>query len=463
VTRKTVAVMTVVVLLVLFSCENPASPVGIGSSDDSNDPSVPNDGSESLAPEIHLADFIGLALAPASVEVSSTIGASIGSLSTGGYELVAIDATGAYTSVFELGQAPIERFLIAPNSKAYLLFSRPINLDDPETIADSGGTLLAELDLENNSITSVVDDLSAIGWPANGVVNRPIQFDDAGNLYITGTTSSGNRVLRRIHSGGSTDLINENIRIDDFLVNGDGSVLMMGQTTSSGQTWIRKLDASGSIANIAVSSYSDIAQFMRRFPDQRVYFGRWSDESGVFRLDAGVSILEERPWISGSSINEITYDPYHNVSDIPGGDSGYWYTHVSQFFETFSGVLFGVQSNGSLIEYYPDPKNSVEITVTQITSVVSILDQLVIAGTVDTENALVLYDTGTKSETSLLDGRNIEVYDVNLIADSSTLMFIGLDFANNQRVIGQIPLSGTRTVTTVPVSGNIELSGFRTF
>ena len=411
-------------------------------------------------PQIDLTNYVGLAIASGSVSSSE-----FGNLSTGSTELVAIDESGNQAPVFAPGLYPVSRFLIAPNSKVYLLFSRPVDLDDPTDQGLSGGTLLAELDSVSGELSAVISDLQSVSWNnySSTYRNSPIQFDSEGRLYVMGEATGGNRVLRRVGTDGSQDLVNDNIRIDDFLVMEDGTVIMTGSTASSGQYWIRQLSPSGSLANIDVSNTHGVSIFMKRFPNGRLHFGRWGADFGVFTLKEDLTGFEERPWISGTAINSVTYEPHNDIENIPSNDGGWWFSHPGSFFETVSGVLFGIAYNGAITEYYPDPTSAVSISIDEVASVVGVLDQLIIAGTNGLQNTLVLYNTTTKSETDLLGDRNIEVYDVNFVAQTNTIMFSGLDFAVNQRVVGRIPLTGSDPVVTVPVSGNIELVNFSTF
>ena len=83
--------------------------------------------------------------------------------------------------------------------------------------------------MDDDSVISIDSTLSHIQWNESNTsyLNSPIQFDQNGAIYYCGSNNT-NQILRKYDNGVITDLINDNININDFIVNEDGSVIISG-------------------------------------------------------------------------------------------------------------------------------------------------------------------------------------------------------------------------------------------
>ena len=216
--------------------------------------------------------------------------------------LEAVEADGQVHSAVVSGSANVSKFIVGPNGKLYVLFASRVNLDDTTL---PGTCLLAEVDPSTGVPTCVDDTLSSIDWPTPHSGRSPaIQLDGAGALYYAGHTSGGHAVLRKYLDGTRTDLINADISLDDFLVLGDGRVLVSGQTTPTGARWLRYLSATGSLHGLAGLN----SNFLRLFPDGNVYTGLWGTGNlGVRRFLTSTNELEGKYWIAAASATPVTY------------------------------------------------------------------------------------------------------------------------------------------------------------
>jgi hypothetical protein len=366
------------------------------------------------------------------------------SVSPGTSGLLAVSAAGIATDALTSGTATISKFYTAPNGKYYVLFSGTAQL-----VPDGPQCLLAEVDQLTGIPTCIDGSLNSIAWPSNrDFRNVPIQFDNSGAVYYHGSTNSGT-VLRKSKNGVTTDLINQNIYISDFVVMGDGTVLLSGQTTSSGAYWTRKIGLTGGISTLVPQQ----AYFMTKFVDGNIYIGLWENNFGVKRYLAQTGTLESKFWLNGGS---STGDSYFSADEFCGDDQdggrlrGFclWYgvfahgnmSILGQKNFVISGP--GGTSGSNLMQYYPAIEKA-NTTVTDVSLAQRFLTDIVIAGTdANGTNMLTLYETGSKQETILVDQSNeIEIYNMTYVSATNKIMFNGLRFSDNRQVVGEIDLS----------------------
>jgi hypothetical protein len=415
-----------------------------------------------------LTGAVGLAL--------GTVGTQAGALGTSSVKrmatdptLVAVKSDGSTQAAISSGSASVGRFLIAPNDDVYVLFSSPTSL-----LGSGAGTcLLAQVDRASGVPTCVDSTLSSItwdtGWNTVNPGNDPIQFDSSGAAYYTGMTDAGSAVLRKFAGGSRTDLINEGIQVRDFLVLPDGSVVVIGSTTATGAWWIRRITPQGGIQNLVTGSYG---LFLRPFPDGNVYMGLWEGRYGVGRYLTSSKAMDPKFWISGSMAG-WTPDRYFDTATVcenadpslQGAFCGWFGSYIKDAHTTANGHVFvvaGASADGVLMEYYPTLKR-VATTVTKISVAQSVESNLALAGlNVADQNVLTRLDTSSGTEGILLGPSNeVEIYHLNHVESSNTLMFDGLRFADNKYVLGRVDLS-TNVVSMEP-TGSTKLLDFQTW
>jgi hypothetical protein len=365
-------------------------------------------------------------------------------VSPGTSGLLAVSAAGIATDALTSGTATISKFYTAPNGKYYVLFSGPTEL-----VPGGDQCLLAEVEQSTGIPTCIDGSLDSVTWPSNrDSRNVPIQFDNSGAVYYQGTTNS-EAVLRKSKNGVTTDLVNQNIYISDFVVMGDGTVLLSGQTASSGAYWTRKIGLTGGISTLVPQQ----AYFMTKFVDGNIYIGLWENNYGVKRYLAQTGTLESKFWLKGDL---STGDSYFRTSDFCGDDQGggglrgfcLWSGVIAHGNMSILGqknfVISGPGGvNGSnLMQYYPAIEKA-NTTVTDVSLAQRFLTSIVIAGTdANGTNMLTLYETGSKQETILVDQSNeIEIYNMTYVSATNKIMFNGLRFSDNRHVVGEIDLS----------------------
>ena len=367
-----------------------------------------------------------------------------------------VGMNGSSTSVYATGSATpaVRDFYSAPNNRFYVVFNSPTPLVN-------GGTncVLAEVNTDTGSPTCVDNELTSItmgmgtmfGPFGNG--NAPIQFDDAGNIYYSGTSTGYTFTLRKNVNGVVTPLMRDNVQVTDFVVLGDGSIIMSGRTVSTQVYWIRKVTAdSGAITNLVNGVQ---ATFLRKFVDKNVYYGVNSSMNvtgGVYRYSVDQGKPDSLPWV-------IQYGNQNSAQNDTTGLCSYTTSQKTSIFcslggssirESFNigtektlaivGQIYG-SSGTELMQYYPTIERA-NTVLTNITVWQQIGTKLLLAGTnKDEKNILSLYDPSTAQETILLDTSNeIEIYNLGYVATANKVLFNGLSFANGQYVVGDISL-----------------------
>lgn len=379
-----------------------------------------------------------------------------------------VSSAGTVSSVVSSGSATVSNFLIAPNDKLYVLFARGTNLDDTNS---AGNCLLAEVNKLSGVPTCIESELVTINvldrnsyW----ALNTTIQFDDTGAIYYVGNNANGNAVLRRNVGGTKTDLINDNIRVFDFVVLDDGRVIIAGNTKSTNADWVRRISVTGGLTTLfPLKSF-----FLHMFPDGNVYVGGLggfggAGGAGVDRYLSQSDAVEEKPYIGHDSQNP--HFPISLVCDEtlhPRGFCGGYGGLVRKFYSNTNNEVFAISDGGSgataLMRYFP--------TLERLPTVVStplVLEgvgvNLVVSGlTSSSRNVMTMLNTSDNSEIQLIGPDNeIEIYHLNYVASSNKIMFDGLRFSDNKYVIGQFDLN---TMTfSASQTGSTKLVDFQTF
>ena len=372
-----------------------------------------------------------------------------------GSKLLAVSSTGSVSDALESGTAVVKEFFSSPNGKVYVAFESATAL-----VVGGPTCILAEIDATSGVPSCVDSSISSINWGLGyniGSGNPPVQFDTAGNLYYAGTAGSTG-VLRRSANGSTSDLLNDNITLQDFVVLGDGTVIVLGATNSTQAKWARRIAPSGGLKNLATGT----AMSMKMFADGNVYMGLWGGDSfGFKRYLAASDALEEKYWISGNT-NGVNRDAYFAV----GGTSGTpvegcasallsvnttfcgWYgTAASPWFNVSTQKTFAVagaqgQTGRALWQYFPTVEKANVTAVTSIAVSHQFGASIILAGVNSkSTNVTSVYDTSTSQETVVLDGTNeIEIYSLSYSSTKNAILYSGLRFADNQYVIGEISL-----------------------
>jgi hypothetical protein len=371
-----------------------------------------------------------------------------------GSNLQAVSGSGQLSDAVSSGTASISHFLIGPTGKLYVGFAQPVNLSNTSSPTwPSSGCVLAQVDPSTGIPACIDSSLSMIAW--SGVSPDPspaIQFDDAGGIYYTGS-ANGTTVLRRYLNGVSTNLIAPGIDLQHWLVMGDGSVLITGETWATSATWTRRIDPSGSVQTIAPRW----ANFLAAFPDNNAYIGT---DSGVFRYLTSEHRLDPEPWLSSTpgttAWNDATTICSTNHSGL-NGSCGWNLNYMTSSFQTSDGkeivtAGFGGSSGAVAMQYYPTVKFlSTEVKNVSVAHAAG--NNLLLAGLTGAgQNVLTLYNTATDTETELIGPSNeIEIYHLDYVVSQNKVMFDGLRFSDNNYVIGSVDL-GTHQVNTVATS-----------
>ena len=362
--------------------------------------------------------------------------------------LVAVTATGTIRDALLSGDAMISNVLTTSAGDYYVLFSSAIAL--------TSGTvpcLLARVNYTTGAPTCIDNELNQIQWDENEMRHgAAIQFDDNGNIFYIGTLTNGKTALRKYSNGIVTNLIADNIYLNDFLVLSNGSVILSGTTQSTGARWTRLISVTGSIKNLMADTDTS---FMYKFADGRIYMGTVNSAKGwnVRRMNSESTAMDSKYWYQEYQ-DRYTVNSVYTDRDFCYGDRASRFSTrfcntsgalVQRIFNVLGKKTFGIVGTSGdydLVQYYPTLK-AATTSVDRITLSQTVISNVLLAGTnASGTNTLTIYDTGNDTETVLMDASNeIEIYNMNYVASTNVIMFDGLRFADNQYVIGQVDLN----------------------
>ena len=398
----------------------------------------------------NLVGSIGLALQSPTVSGAQDRGIRVASDPASNLE--AVSAAGQLSDAVTSGSATISHFLIAPNNSVYVVFSSPVDLANTAQSGYPNGCLLAEVPLSSGIPTCVDSTLTMINWgyPVGDDPSQPIQFDNSGAIYYSGTTGTGTTVLRKYLDGATTNLITDSVMLDHFLVLPDGTVIISGTTTSSGARWVRRISAGGSLSGLETQN----ANFLSVFSDDNVYMGLWGGNSfGVARYLPNSDQIDPEYWISAPMTNPPPTE-YFNAQTICSGATtsqqtgfcGWFGSYITWSYQSSDGseyVAAGASGLGAIpMQYYPTVR-FLPSEVTNVTVAQGVGNDLILAGLNSTgKNVLTLYNTTSDTESELIGPSNeIEIYHLNYNESGNKILFDGLRFSDNSYVIGEVDLA----------------------
>lgn len=363
-------------------------------------------------------------------------------------KLLATNAVGQVSNAVTSGTAPISKFLIAPNGNLFVLFQQKTEVNGIQC-------LLAEVVKETGLPTCIDGSLDWITWEQDQRY-KPIQFDSSGAIYYMGQTNSGSSnktVLRRYQAGQTTDLINDFVWLQNFVVVPSGGVIVTGTTSSTGTSWTRRINLNGGIQTLSTTSASSIDMYA----DGNIYFGKsaWPD-AGILQFNVQSNTVSNSFWIgSNSNTSPVTNSITSICNDGTGiyryqnfcGNNG---TQSKSVHNTIGGKTFmvaGWGGDGLLAQVYPTVSIP-SISIQKIATATTLGAGVVISGLdASNLNKTIYFNSDSGNETTLIPTSNeIEIYHMTYNAATQKMMFDGLRFADNKYVFGQVDL-GTNQVT----------------
>lgn len=380
---------------------------------------------------LDLCDKEGISLLEASqAQVSRTAAAEQAASSN----LKTIEDNGTLSEAVVSGSITAAKVQVGPTGKTYLALSSPV---DPSDTAASGNTCAFLEVNEATGIPTCVDSTMRS-------VSR-ITFDNAGNVYYAGTaTNSVNTVLRKWDGASVRSLLSNESQLMDFAVTADGYVVVSGRTGATGSGWTRMVAANGSLSNIFSST---AANWISLYPDGNIYMGMWGmEETGIRRLITADKTLDPIYWTGGAINNRPAPPTYFPVEDFCTprieafcGSWGTWITKSVITQEAKVLVQAGSPGSSTLMQFWPDVRY-LSTAVNKVATMEPAGEMLFLAGpNQNGDNIAALFNSASGTEQVVITPSNqIEIYNASYSADTRKVIFDGLRFADNQRVIGEI-------------------------
>lgn len=328
-----------------------------------------------------------------------------------------------------------------------------IQFDPQGNLFFTYGSQLYKAISTNNVLTLIGDYIN----------DDPLQFDQAANCYFN-SSGYGDCCIKKWDGTGVTDILNDNnVWIEKWAVAQDGTVIIEGETESTAMRWLRKITPAGDM--VSLISFEGGLGFLMKFPDNRIYFGdnNYGGYNGVYRLTDDISPPpSSTPYIGKTNDYWAAYTPDYDINAMCAGHDPdyceplimYYGSHIADY-TTMAGsnLIVNVGYNGfrtTLCQYCPTPE---VLDITQLdymTLMAACSNLLLIAGTKDSKNRLILYDPATTNEINLLD-EEIELYHLRSLYNGH-IWFDGKKFSGNRYIIGELVLtygSGIKGIRTV--------------
>ena len=459
-------------------------------------------------------DAIGVAVKSAAGASSASAGRSSGrgpvaSAAADSSNLVALQADGATVDAVDPATIPtstaggqfgsgvnVDKVLVGPNNKVYVLFKRPTNLAPVPAPGYYGPIAqelctLAQVDRDTGTPTCVEKGYMSWGWSGNAYQSGAgIQFDREGAIYYRANVNvypGGYEVVRKWKEGlpGEPPAVidiagNENQWVSAFLVTDDGTVLFQGSSGNGGSQYLRKRSPAGTVSTISGDSSTS---FMSKFPDGKVYLGlnNWGGgvDGGIAIFDADTGALDPRRWIGARSDLSSANQPYNNLFASPWNcnsgnidptysplcDSGLqWNPEIRSIQTTqnravyaLSGYSYGNQ--GTLLRLYPTLA-AINLAVAKPSTFVLSGDDAVVVGNTSSATGskpiTAIRHLATNTDSVVFAADEMDVTSLVASPTGGKVFFTGLRFSDNARVGGYIDLATRRPVISTERAEKLE-------
>lgn len=279
-----------------------------------------------------------------------------------------------------------------------------------------------------------------------------VQFDAQGRVYYAARGYSGAEsasILRRHDGTSATDLMRYgNVSVLGWIVASDGTVVVTGQTQSSGQMWTRAISPAGAIQSLPSSSRPLPVQF----PDGNVYLGVWGDSQspyGIRRYLVEDRKVESGYWMANLPTSDtVRWDTstFCGVSWAGSLCSGGYDTR--KLVTTRSDEVWGIDGR-AVVRLFPSP--AVVDVGMHPALLAAVGNRIAVSGSDADGNPVTrLYNPNNGVTRTLLGPDNeVDVFTLNYVPSSGLIMFDGVRYSDGKYVVGVIdPASGVVSMDT---------------
>lgn len=401
----------------------------------------------------------------------------------GGSGLYSVSAAGEVSSTLgDLG-FPVHDSYVAPDGRVFLAMSpTPLAPGGPQcsiAYVPAGGGTPTCVDPQMVSVATRSDHSDRFLESYQGARHDPVQFDDAGNVYVRGQSAGGTPVVRKYADGVATDLPADVVaNLEDFVVLPTGDVILSGRALNPTNSldprvslnhWVRRYSPTGTMS--VLLTYFQTS-FMEKFSDGRLWVGgMWTTGIGTGNqegfhivrtvdlatgqldrtLQFGFETMERFGFTTQTDIASSPISPCFYAWDASRAFCRYAGTHLTQSF-TFpelgqTWVLatdfeFQFAAGRSLLVRYVPSLLAAFTPLDRVNHAVQTPDSLVLAGTTAVgTNTMVIYNVATGAQQIVLDGtQEIRVNDMAYLSQSHEVMFSGVRISDGVTVLGRVAL-----------------------
>ncbi len=393
-----------------------------------------------------------------------------------------VNADGSLSSALTSGNATVDRILVAPGNRLFVVFKTKTNISGSDDSTD--GCWVAEVNRATGLPTCVEDQFSPSWFYGDVSYHNPsIQFDQAGNPYYfgqystcCGPTGVAHQVLRKVVDGKKIDVVDiPNTAgyfevFKDFLILPDGTAFYTGHVSGT-LGYVRRVTPAGDSKTL----WNFESNYIVQFADQNVYIGRSVFFNAVQRYILNTDSVDPQDWIN-YALPEEENQPHQNtypycsdpsVDSFCGGNGssirGYVTTDSGKSFVSAGQHTTNIGTNvGSFTQFHPTLQHPTTI-VKKVWHMQKYGNKIILMGLdASDKNIMTLYDTDDNSELVLIAAQDdIEVFHAQHSSTGNTIIFDGQRKSDSKYVTGAFDLD-TATLS-VKVLGNTALSDLAAF
>jgi len=251
-----------------------------------------------------------------------------------------------------------------------------------------------------------------------------VQFDAMGHPYYVIADAAGRDHVREGEASSPGFLLQEGLRLMEWLIKADGGLLLAGREPGSGRMVLQEITPEGEIREATLPL--TMAPTFGETPAGRMLLSL-SRENGAVLYEVrrnGGALSLEKILTSGFDTTEIGILPEHPAE---------------RFIKTTSGEVFGILGgNGTenLIQVHPVPCRFGLGSLDRITKIATVGESLIIAGSLKGQPQIISYRPSDGLETLVYAGPH-EVIGLDALPDGSILI-AGRHLEGRSMVIGTL-------------------------
>ena len=325
----------------------------------------------------------------------------------------------------------------------------------PQLCDDGSAYLLALIDPSDGSRTGLHVGPGSLEHDYK--FSPAVQADGEGRLYGIVRNGAFVSLCRLGDSGPAQEIYSDAANIEEWLVRRDGTVLLAGKSSGSGEQWLRSVSSNGAVYEPASRPVK--TDWFLEMADGTV-LASMADKTqgvyaGVYQIPGDSGFLDENeaqhPLIGKA---DPRYAPLFAPGDgkrpswVPGLE---WTALGSSAGSAAAGAVRGPDGTDIILELRPVAQQIQVPNLDRVDRLTITGGILCLAGRSGIDNRIVIYDLATGvASIADLGGTRIEDF---VVLDNGTIQAVGYSSARQAYVAGLVEGMGTRNGSTITATG----------